>query len=145
MSHHASNEPALTVERWPKATIAAGYRHTVALASDGAVMAVGENRYGQCDVRGWRDIVGIAAGHAHTGNSHTVGLRSDGTVVAAGWNKYGQCDVGGWREIVAVAAGCAHTLGLRSDGTLVAVGDNRDGQCEVSRWRGIRLPASLSS
>ncbi|MEV5026773.1 hypothetical protein MRBLPE1_002350 [Paenibacillus sp. LPE1-1-1.1] len=36
------------------ATIAAGFRHTVGLNSDGTVTAVGDNKYGQCDVRGWR-------------------------------------------------------------------------------------------
>jgi alpha-tubulin suppressor-like RCC1 family protein len=62
-------------------------------------VAVGENKYGQCDLSGWRDIVAIAAGNGHIGNSHTVGLEADGTVSAVGWNKHGQCDVGGWRGI----------------------------------------------
>ena len=91
--------------RWPRNTIATGYRHSVGLRSDGTVVAVGENRYGQCNVAEWREIVAVAAGNAHTGNAHTVALRSDGTVLAVGWNKYGQCDVQGWRDIVAVAAG----------------------------------------
>ncbi|MGF9912173.1 chromosome condensation regulator, partial [Paenibacillus ehimensis] len=88
-------EAALKVKRWPKATIAAGYRHTVGLKSDGTVTAVGDNKYGQCDVSGWRDMVAVAAGNAHTGNAHTIGLKSDGTVVAVGWNKHDQCDVSG--------------------------------------------------
>ena len=74
----------------PKDTIAAGRRHTVGLKSDGTVTAVGDNKYGQCDVSGWRDIVAVAAGNVHmatnTGNAHTIGLKSDGTVVAVGWN-----------------------------------------------------------
>ncbi|RAV05453.1 RCC1 repeat protein [Paenibacillus sp. YN15] len=45
-------EAALTVSRWPKAAIAAGRRHTVALRSDGTVAAVGDNKYGQCEVNG---------------------------------------------------------------------------------------------
>ena len=40
----------------PENTIAAGCRHTVGLKSDGTVTAVGNNRYHQCDVSGWRDI-----------------------------------------------------------------------------------------
>ena len=36
--------------------IAAGRRHTIGLKSDGTVMAVGDNEYGQCDVSGWRGI-----------------------------------------------------------------------------------------
>lgn len=104
------------------------------------MVAVGEDRYGQCRVEDWRGIVAVAAGNGHTGNSHTVGLRPDGTVVAGGWNKHGQCDVAEWRDVVAIAAGCAHTLGLRSDGTVVAAGDGRFGQCDVGGWRGVRLP-----
>lgn len=71
-----------------------GSYHTVGLKSDGTVVAVGLNKYGQCDVSGWRDIVAIAAGCAHT-----IGLQSDGTLVAIGDNEYRQCDVRGWRGI----------------------------------------------
>lgn len=79
--------------------IAAGYRHTAGLRSDGTVAAAGNNKYGQCNVDGWCDMAAIAAGNAHTGNGHTVGLKSDGTVAATGWNKHGQCEVSGWRDI----------------------------------------------
>ena len=36
---------------------------------------MGRNEHGQCNVSGWRDIVAVAAGCAHT-----LGLKSDGTV-----------------------------------------------------------------
>jgi alpha-tubulin suppressor-like RCC1 family protein len=39
-----------------KDTIAAGRRHTIGLKSDGTVVAVGDNEYGQCDISGWRGI-----------------------------------------------------------------------------------------
>ena len=51
----------------------------MALKSDGTVVAVGWDKYGQCDVGGWSDIVQVAAGRWHT-----VGLKSDGRVVALG-------------------------------------------------------------
>jgi len=51
----------------------------VGLRSDGTVIAVGWNGYGQCNVGDWTDIVQVDAGYCHT-----VGLKSDGTVVAAG-------------------------------------------------------------
>jgi hypothetical protein len=95
---------AIQFMQWPNASIAAGFRHTAGLTMDGKVTAVGDNTYGQCDVSGWRDIVALAAGNAHTGNAHTVGLRSDGTVTATGWNKHGQCEVGDWNDIAAIAA-----------------------------------------
>ena len=60
-----------------RALVSAGSNHTVGLKSDGAVVAVGWNKYGQCDVADWRDIVAVSAGPYHT-----VGLKSDGTVVA---------------------------------------------------------------
>ena len=70
--------------------MSAGGDHTVALRSDGTVVAAGDNDDGQCDVSGWSDVTVAAGGY------HTVGLRSDGTVVAAGLNDEGQCDVSGW-------------------------------------------------
>ena len=113
-------------------TVSAGEAHTVGLKSNGAVVAVGDNEDGQCDVSGWTDIVAVSAG-----TDHTVGLKSDGTVVAAGDHWDGQCDVSGWTDIVAVSAGTDHTVGLKSDGTVVAAGYNKYGQCDVSGWTDI--------
>ena len=59
--------------------VAAGWGHTVGLKADGTVVAVGDNRYGQCDIGGWTGITQVAAG-----SHHTVGLKSDGTVAAVG-------------------------------------------------------------
>ena len=42
--------------------VAAGNYHTVGLKSDGTVMAVGDNRFGQLDVDSWTDIMQVAAG-----------------------------------------------------------------------------------
>lgn len=88
MTYILPEEEVLKMKRWPKNTIAAGRGHTVALKSDGTVMAVGNNKHGQCDVSSWSDIVAIAAG-----SNHTIGLKSDGTVVAMGLNEYSQCNV----------------------------------------------------
>lgn len=115
-----------------RATIAAGYRHTVGVKSDGTVVAVGDNSGGQCNVSGWTDIVAVAVG-----DKHTVGLKSDGTVVAVGDNSGGQCNVSSWSGIVAITAGGYYTVGLKSDGTVVAVGMNRYGQCNISDWTDI--------
>ena len=115
-----------------QSTISAGRDHTVGLRTDGTVIAVGSNTFGQCDVSSWRDIVAVSAG-----GCHTIGLKSDGTVVVVGWNEYDQCEVSEWRDIVAVSAGDFHTVGLKSDGTVVAIGWNEDGQCDVKNWKGI--------
>ena len=37
--------------------VSAGSSHTVGLKSDGTVLAVGDNEYGQCDAAGWPDIL----------------------------------------------------------------------------------------
>ena len=113
-------------------SISAGQCHTVALKSDGTVIAVGSNKYLQCNVDDWKDIISISAEV-----SHTVGLKLDGTVMAVGDNDYGRCDVDGWKDIVAVSTGTNHTVGLKSDGTVVAVGDNYYGQCNVDDWKDI--------
>lgn len=109
--------------------IALGKRHTVGLKSDGTVVAVGDNEYGQCNVSDWIDIIAISVSE-----DITIGLRTDGTVVAVGDNKYGQCDVNNWTDIIAVSVAYAHTVGLKSDGSVVAVGDNKYGQCDVRYW-----------
>ena len=71
--------------------VTAGGYHTVGVKSDGTVVAVGYNKYRQCDVGNWTDIVQVAADIYYT-----VGVKFDGTVVAVGWNDDGQCNVDSW-------------------------------------------------
>ena len=118
--------------RKPTPMVTGGAWHTVGLKSDGTVVAVGYNEYGQCNVGDWTDIIQVDGG-----GEHTVGVKSDGTVVAVGSNASGQCDVGGWTDIIQVVAGRRHTVGLKSDGTVVAVGYNEYGQCNVGDWTDI--------
>lgn len=68
-----------------------GNAHTIGLKSDGTVVSMGWNEYGQCNVSDWCDIVAVA-----TGCTHTIGHQSDGTVESVGGNEYGKCDVSGW-------------------------------------------------
>ena len=115
-----------------KNRIATGNYHTVGLKSDGTVVAVGENNYGECDVENWTDIIAISAG-----GFHTVGLKSNGTVVATGNNHDGRCDVSNWTDIVAISSGDSYTLGLKSNGTVVAVGSEIGGGTKASEWTNI--------
>jgi len=101
---------------------------TVCLNADGTVVAVGENKDGQCNTSDWRDIVAVYAEHFHT-----VGLKADGTVVAVGKNTSGKCNTSGWRDIVAVSTALFRTVGLKADGTVVAT----DLECNTSDWRDI--------
>ena len=101
-------------------TIAAGEYHTVALKSDGTVVAVGDNTYGQCNVSGWTDIVAIDAS-----NNTTVGLKADGTVVATGDDPggYDYNDYRKWTNIVAISMD-GGLVGLTSAGTVVDLWGN---------------------
>lgn len=121
--------------------------HVVGLSETGTCYARGKNKYGECNVTDWKDIVAVAIGGGSFGQ-FTVGLRSNGTVVVVGDNHSGQCRTSSWRNIVAIAAGEYHTVGLKSDGTVVAVGGNDEkdgdngykrnyGQCDTSDWRDI--------
>ena len=107
-------------------TISAATYHSVAVANDGTVDAVGYDAFGRCGVSYFEDIVDISAG-----TDHTIGLRADGLVTATQYEfeyaeKYetdfynGQCEVYGWTDIVDISAGRYHTVGLRADGTVVA-------------------------
>ena len=122
-----TEEPTQPTEiQKPSVVVRTGRDHTVVLYEDGTVTAYGNNEYGQCDVRTWRNIVDISCG-----DYHTVGVRSDGTVLSAGRRGEGQCDTNSWYNVVAVSAGDYHTVGLRSDGSLIATGWNTYGQCNV--------------
>lgn len=119
--------------------IAAGKGHIIGISTDLTVLSAGDDRYGQCDMLGFKQVVSVAAG-----SEHSVFLYSDGTVSACG-NKLGyKCnirehkgDVSEWKDIVAIAAGSDHTVGLRSDGTVVASGSFILGACNVEKWTDI--------
>jgi len=123
----------LPIEGWTSIVqVAAGEFHAVGLKSDGTVVSVGNNDWGQCNTGDWKDITQVAASWLHT-----VGLKSDGTVVATGQNGGGVLDVGEWKDIVQVSTCYEQTLGLKSEGTVVAVGSNSYGQLDVEGWRDI--------
>jgi hypothetical protein len=107
--------------------------HSLALRSDGTVVAWGYNFDGQCNVPpGLGGVTRIAAGEFFS-----LALKSDGTVVAWGANDYGQCDVPiGLNGVVAISAGHAHCLALLGNGTVVAWGSDAFGQSDI--------PAGLS-
>lgn len=115
--------------------------HTVALRRDGTVVAVGDNRLGQCNVGDWTDVVAISAGAFHT-----VGLKRDGTVVTTQTGELDPEDFGiyeeisGWRNIAAISSGYGFTLGLKEDGTVVGVGYYTDGQRKTEDWKNVAIP-----
>ncbi len=135
--------------------IAAGGKHTLALAADGTVWAWGYNATGQLgdgtvtnsttpkQVPSLTGVTAIAAG-----GDFSLALKSDGTVLAWGNNGKGQLGnntFGASRVpvqvlmhatgtpptltgIIAIAAGGSHALALKDDGTVYAWGYNEFGQ-----------------
>jgi hypothetical protein len=109
-------------------SIAQGKNFSIAVKTDGTVLAAGDNEYGQCDVSDWKNVISI-----DTGFDHTVALKSDGTVVATGNNEEGQCNVDSWTNVIAIAAGGNRTIGITADGKILTTNE----QDEVEGWKGI--------
>jgi alpha-tubulin suppressor-like RCC1 family protein len=137
--------------------VAAGGKHSLALAADGTVAAWGQNIYNQLGtdtyvsselpvevgttgVLAGKQVIDVAAG-----GQHSLALGADGTLAAWGVNNSGQLGDGttsrgatpvlvrttgvlAGRTVVAVAAGGAHSLALCADGTVAAWGSNSSGQ-----------------
>jgi alpha-tubulin suppressor-like RCC1 family protein len=134
--------------------IAAGQGHTLALKSDGTVVAWGYNRDGELGngtnedsptpvrVKDFHDLSGNLSGvqAIAAGSSHSLALKEDGTVWAWGYNFDGQLGdgtkanstrpvrVGQLGRVQAIAAGAFFSLALKEDGTVWAWGANTSGQ-----------------
>ena len=108
------------IERLSSASIgvAEGIMHRIEEMPDGRVASDGENRFGECNIFSWKNIVAVSCG-----NWHTVGLCDDGTVVACGSNANGQCDVSDLEDkAIAVSCGRYHTAILLKSGKVVIKG-----------------------
>lgn len=136
--------------------VAAGDGHSLALCSDGTLVAWGRNNGGQLGngtttdssvpvqvntsgVLNGRIITQIAAGGAHS-----LALCNDGTLLTWGANESGQLGTGGTTDssvpvrllkytlrdktVTQVSAGLGHSLAVCSDGTVLAWGYNGTGQ-----------------
>ena len=124
--------------------IAAGSFHSLAVLSNGTVVAWGDNAYGELGNGGHNSSTPVAVSglsgvtQVAGGEYHSLALRSNGTVMAWGMNVYGQLGngtidtistphptptpVSGLAGVTQVAAGQYHSLALRSNGTVMAWG-----------------------
>jgi hypothetical protein len=148
--------------------------HSVALCSDGTLLAWGRNNYGQLgidntinssvpvvvdasDVLAGKAVVSIAAG-----GWHGVATCSDGTMAAFGRNNNGQLGNGlAADSLVPVAVDAtgvlfgkiplsvggsnAHSLALCADGTLAAWGSNNNGQLGTGNTTSSNTPVVVST
>ena len=89
--------------------IAGGYYHTIAL-KNGAVLAWGNNSYGQCTIpaSALSGVTAIAGGYYHN-----IALKN-GAVLAWGNNSYGQCNIPASASsgVSAIAGGIFYTIAL---------------------------------
>ena len=108
--------------------ISAQALHSLALRSNGTVVAWGNNGAGETNVpSSLSNVIAIAAGYRHN-----LAVKSDGTVTAWGNNSSGQCNIPpGLSNVVDVAAGSYHSVALLNNGTVVAWGDNGNGETNV--------------
>jgi len=110
--------------------VAGGGNHSLALLTNGTVVAWGLDNYGQTDVPGdLANVIAIAAGA-----NQSMALTADGTVVA--WGQQATMP-DGLTNVIAIAAGGEHNLAVQSGGTVVAWGDNSYNETNV--------PAGLSN
>jgi alpha-tubulin suppressor-like RCC1 family protein len=142
--------------------IAAGGKHTLAIAADDTVAAWGSNNYGQLGdgtkttsripvaVSGLTGVTAIAAG-----GEFSLALKSDGTVWAWGNNGKGQLgnnstvasstpvQVVGLTGITKIAAGGSHALALKNDGSIYAWGYNEFGQLGDGTITSSKVPVAV--
>jgi alpha-tubulin suppressor-like RCC1 family protein len=103
--------------------IAAGYRHSVALCSDGTVATWGYNTDGQLGDNGVSGIQSLVPVAVNTASG-----------VSALYSK----------TVVAIAAGLAHSLALCSDGTVAAWDRNNYGQLG-NNTSGSKVPVAVNT
>ena len=152
--------------------IAAGFGHSLALCSDGVLVAWGSNSYGQLGnaattnssvpvavdqtgVLANKTVIAIAAG-----GYHSLALCADGTLAAWGRNDSGELGTNttirssvpvtvtrngvlSGKTIAAVAAGAYHNLVLCTDGTVAAWGSNGFGQLGNNTAQPSMVPVAI--
>lgn len=126
--------------------IAGGGIHSLALTSDGLVLAWGDNTYGQIGdgTFGERHTPTYVSGYTYVqiagGGGHSLALKSDGSMWTWGRNDSGQLgdgsnrnksnplQVAGLTGVVHLAGGGVHSLAVLSNGSVWTWGDNYHGQ-----------------
>ncbi len=151
--------------------VSAGQYHSLALCSDGTLVAWGHNLYGQLGngstTQSTVPVVvnptGKTAVALAAGQYHSLALCSDGTVVSWGYNFYGQLGNSSTtnssvpvavstsgtalagRTVSTISAGLYHSTALCSDGTAVTWGYDVDGELGNSTTTNSSVPVAVST
>jgi alpha-tubulin suppressor-like RCC1 family protein len=105
--------------------VAAGWGHSLALRSNGTVVAWGRNDRGQSTVpAGLNSVVAIEAGQ-----EYSLALRANGTVVQ--WGRDWGAMPAGLGGVTAISAGSSHSMALKSDRSVVVWGSGEYGSTAV--------------
>lgn len=151
--------------------VVGGTAYTMALCSDGRLLAWGEGFYGTMGngttnaqplpqlVPQTGALAGKTVAVISGGDKHVLALCSDGTLLAWGWNQTGQVGDGSTtrrdspvvinggalagKTVVAISAGEDHSLALCSDGTLAAWGFNANGRLGVGDTANRSTPTAV--
>jgi alpha-tubulin suppressor-like RCC1 family protein len=152
--------------------ISAGRSYSLALLSDGTVMAWGDNHAGELGegiagesrdepvaVPGLSSVTAIAASEGTNvyGKVHSLALLSSGQVMAWGDNEHGELGHGtvsekddtptlvtGLGNVTAVSAGTGYSLALLESGEVIAWGANEHGQLGDGGTEGSDLPVAVT-
>ncbi len=147
--------------------IAAGFAHSVALTSTGAVLAWGKNYNGNLGNGSTTDSdvpvkvnlpVGTKVTAVAAGAEYNLALTSTGAVLAWGYNADGQLGDGSTgtsdvpvnvslptgTKVTAVAAGALHSLALTSTGAVLAWGYNADGELGDGNTTNCDVPVKVN-
>lgn len=82
----------LSVDDWRNiVAIDSGASYALGLTQSGTVVACGNNKWGQCNVSDWKDIVAIMT----NGGNLTIGICEDGTVASCGEGPNGMVNCSG--------------------------------------------------
>ncbi|MBO3735699.1 RCC1 domain-containing protein [Glycomyces niveus] len=152
---NAAGEPILGPVALPAGTsvtaVSGGYGFSIALTTDGEVLAWGQNDVGQLGEDSFTNSTepvevdlpdGVSIEAIAVGDDHILALTADGAVLAWGYNEWGQLGNGTNDEsgvpvevqlpagttVTAIEAGAGHSLALTAEGTVFAWGDNDFGQ-----------------
>lgn len=142
--------------------IAAGYRHSLFLKSDGSLWGMGDNAYGQLGNGMWTgtnvpmEIVSSNVTAIAAGDQDSFFLESDGSLWGMGNNAIGQLGMAGFTatnlpvelvtsNVTAVGVGSSHVVFLKSDGSLWAAGGNHYGQLGNGTFSNLSQPAQILS